>query len=89
MSIISKFTKIHTVDGTVVLVPQDFYDKTLRSIRASFAGISKTRMYLYFLDSDGVMWRHPYKQELFAAKASGSLERVVSQFSFLPEAYIV
>lgn len=85
----SKFTKINTAEGTVVLVPQDFYDKVFRSIRGSIAGIFKTRMYLYFMDANGVIWRHPYKMELFDAKATGNLERVISQWKFAPEVYIV
>ena len=53
----AKFRKVSTCQGIVVFVGDDFYRKMCRQIRGNISGIANTRMYLYWLDGDGVMWR--------------------------------
>lgn len=84
-----KFFKTSTVDGVIVLVPDSYYSKLVDKIRSNVPYLYRTRMYTYWLDSDGVMWRHPNSSIQRNSDAPLPVERVISQWSFNPEVYFV
>lgn len=81
-----KFTKINSSVCVLVLVPADYYRQLKQKIKDSVHGVHKTRMYVYYIDGAGFIYRYPRKiegtAELLEAK---HLERVINEWEFNPE----